>query len=169
MQLRPLRWIRERMEDVSLLASPPPTVWHRDGVSSCLLLPQDARLLFLLGYVSRGAVLELGPFCGCSSVQIARGMEAKRFWENRSERHRFFTADIFPAPPGSESVHRFDVVETKRVNLFLWGQPVWEKKMPRSRYQRTFGPFAEAPGGMLHCLYDIRGFVLIAVISSAVF
>ena len=55
------------------------------GIGDCMLNPGDARVLYALGYASAGATLEMGSYAGCSTIQLALGMEARRIADKRSE------------------------------------------------------------------------------------
>jgi hypothetical protein len=40
------------------------------SITNCMLVEEDQRMLYAIGFASAGHVLELGPFCGCSTVQV---------------------------------------------------------------------------------------------------
>jgi len=153
----PLSWIKENY--VSFYKK---YAKHVAWDSSCMSQDEDKQLEFALGYASAGHFLEVGAFCGCSAVQIVGGMEKRRKDEQRDQRYRFFTADLFPAMPGSGSPHTFEYVEsdkgldgstTQTVQLNLWGQPQYQDPIPKGDYLAGFGPHVDRPGGMLHCMY----------------
>lgn len=123
------------------------------AIRNCMMGSLEPKLLYALGEAAAGPILEIGPFCGCSTIQLALGRRARmKNGKNATFAERpFYTSDIFPGALGSKGPYRFDYTDDSKQKVSFFYD---NKAVDNGTDAKNMGYYGvpSAPGGMLDCL-----------------